>query len=58
MISKVEFVELGLTCADVCRTLNRGRADQFSQPALKTAERLTTWVTQVSCVPEAWLTNL
>jgi len=45
MISKTDYVELGLTCAGVCETLNRGtdkrRADQLSQPVLEAIEKLT-----------------
>jgi len=46
MVSKVDCVELGLACADVCEALNRGmdrrRADQLSQPVLGAIEKLTT----------------
>ena len=45
MIDKVDYVELGLTCADVCEALNRGmdrrRADQISQSVLGAIEELT-----------------
>ena len=45
MVSKVDYVELGLTCAGVCETLNRGidkrRADQLSQSVLEAIEQLT-----------------
>jgi len=46
MINKVDYVELGLTCADVCKALARGtdgrRANQLSQSALNAIDRLTT----------------
>jgi len=44
MDNKVDNVKLGLTCAEVCETLNRGmdkrRADQLSQPILGAIEKL------------------
>jgi len=45
MANKVDYVKLGLTCADVCEALNRGmdkrRADQLSQPVLGAIDKLT-----------------
>jgi len=45
VIKKADYVELGLTCAEVCKTLNQRmdtrRADQLSQPVLKAIEKLT-----------------
>ena len=45
MANKVEYVELGLTCADVCEALSRGmnrkQAEQLGQSALGAIERLT-----------------
>ena len=45
MISKADYVELGLTCADICEALNRGmngrRVDQLSQTVLEAIEELT-----------------
>ena len=45
MIDKVDYVELGLTCAEVCEALSRGmdrrRADQLSQSVLGAIEKLT-----------------
>jgi len=45
MVNKADYVELGLTCADVCEALNRGmdkrRADQLSQPVLEAIDKLT-----------------
>jgi len=46
MISKVDYVELGLTCADVCEALNRGmntgRADQLNHHSVLEAIRVLT----------------
>ena len=45
MIKKADYVELGLTCSDVCGALNLGmgrrRTDQLSQSVLDAIERLT-----------------
>ena len=45
MINEMEYVELGLSCADVCKTLDRGtnrrRVDQPSQSVLRAIEQLT-----------------
>jgi len=45
MINKVDYVELGLTCFDVCEALNRGmdtrRADQLNKSVFKAIEKLT-----------------
>ena len=42
----MEYVELGLACADVCGTLNRGmdkkRADRLSQAILGAIGKLTS----------------
>lgn len=44
MIDEVGYVELGLTCAEVCKALdqgmNRRRVDQLSQSTLRAIERL------------------
>jgi len=44
MISKKDYVELGLTCNGVCEALTLGtekkRADQLSQSVLEAIERL------------------
>ena len=46
MISKSDYVELGLTCADVCEALNQGvnrkRADQLNQSVLEAIGKLTS----------------
>jgi len=45
MVKEVDYIELGLACADVCEILNQGiglrRADWLSQPALRAIEKLT-----------------
>ena len=45
MVDKVDYVELGLACADVCEALNRGmdnrRADKLSRSVLGAIEKLT-----------------
>ena len=45
MAKKVEYIELGLTCADVCEALNRGMSirptDRLSPSVLGAIERLT-----------------
>lgn len=45
MVSEVDYVKLGLTCASVCEALNRGmnrrRADQLSQSILEAVGKLT-----------------
>jgi len=46
IISKANYFELGLTCADVCETLDLGmdgrRADELSHSVLEAIEKLTT----------------
>ena len=45
MISKADYVEIGLTCAGVCEALNRGtdkkRTDQLTQSVLEAVGGLT-----------------
>jgi len=44
MLTKLEYVELGLACADVCRALDRGmngkRLDEIGQSVCKAIEQL------------------
>ena len=44
MLNKLDYVELGLACADVCRALDRGmngrRLDEISQSVRETIEQL------------------
>ena len=46
MVNRKGYVELGLACADVCRTLDRGlndrQADRLGRPVLEAIEQLTT----------------
>jgi len=46
MLNKLDYVELGLACADVCKALERGmngrRADELSQSVHEAIEQLTT----------------
>ena len=48
MANKADYVELGLTCANVCKALDRGmngkRLDQISQSVSDAITQLTTWV--------------
>jgi len=45
MINKIDYVELGLACADVCKEFNRGmgrrRADELSQGVFEAIEQLS-----------------
>ena len=46
MITKINYVELGLACADVCEALgrrtNKGQVCQPSPSVLRAIEQLTT----------------
>ena len=46
MINEVDYVDLGLACADVCRALGRGmsgrRVEELSQSVLEAIGQLTT----------------
>ena len=46
MINEEDYVDLGLACADVCRTLDRGmrgrRVNELSQSVFEAIEQLTT----------------
>ncbi|KAF9641915.1 hypothetical protein BDM02DRAFT_3194271 [Thelephora ganbajun] len=50
-IKRVDYVELGLACTDVCGALDRGvngrQEDQISQSVLETIERLTATVVEI-----------
>ena len=45
MANELDYVELGLSCADVCRALDQGtsgrRLDELSQSVLEAIEQLT-----------------
>ena len=55
MANKSEYVELGLTCAKVCRALDRGmngkKTDDLSQSVREAIAQLTMWVILVITVP-------
>ena len=61
MVNKLDYVELGLFCADVCRALDRGtngrRLYELSQSVLEAIGQLTTWVEQVMHIPGNPLTK-
>ena len=46
MANRTDYVELGLACAEVCKTLDRGmngrRMDELSQSVFEAIEQLTT----------------
>ena len=46
MINEIDYVELGLACADVCRALDRGmkgrKVDGLSQSVFEAIVQLTT----------------
>ena len=46
MVDRKDYVKLGLTCADVCRALDRGlngrQADQLTRSVLEAIEQLAT----------------
>jgi len=48
MFKMMDYVKLGLTCADVCEALSQGlerrKTDQLSQPVLEAIQRLMTYV--------------
>ena len=51
MINERDYVELGLSCADICTALDRGlngrRVDELSQSVFEAIQQLTTWVEPV-----------
>jgi hypothetical protein len=48
MVDNLDYVRLGLSCADVCRALGRGingkKLDEFSQPVYDATGQLALWV--------------
>ena len=46
MLNKLDYVELGLACADVCRALDRGmnasQTNELSRSVYEAIEELTT----------------
>ncbi|KAF9785155.1 hypothetical protein BJ322DRAFT_1108619 [Thelephora terrestris] len=51
MGNKQDFLDLGLTCANVCKALNRGlngkRPDEFSESVREAIEQLTTTIAEI-----------
>lgn len=51
MINEQEYIEIGLSCADICKALDRGmngkKLDDLSQSAREAINQLTTYVNQV-----------
>ena len=49
MANELDYVELGLNCADICGALDRGmngkKLDDLSQSVCEAINHLTTWVT-------------
>ena len=63
MINEVDYVDLGLALAAICRNLGqgmdgRGTDDQPGQLVLDAIEQLTTWVKPPTYTPYGSLTNL
>ena len=63
MINEVDFVDLGLALAGICRNLGqgmdgRGTDDQPSQLVLDAIDQLTTWVKPPTHTPYGSLINL
>ena len=58
MANELDYVELGLSCADICRALERGmngkRLDDLNQSVCDAIAQLTTWVE--SAIP-IWITR-
>ena len=54
MVNKANYVELGLTCANVCKVFDRGmrgkKLDDLSQSVCDAIEDLTKWVEPWMCV--------
>ena len=54
MTNELDYIDLGLSCADVCNTLERGiggrQLDQLSRSVLGAIGQLTTWVKPAMCM--------
>jgi hypothetical protein len=52
MANQLDYVDLGLNCADICKALDRGmngkKLDDLSQSACDAINQLTTWVKPVA----------
>jgi len=53
MINELDYVELGLACADVCTALDRGlggkRLEELNDSVREAINQLTTWVILQRC---------
>lgn len=62
MINQMEYIELGIACADVCSGLGRGmngkKLDDLSQSVREAIVKLTTWVRPVTRGTDSSLTML
>ena len=51
MANEIDYVELGLACADTCKVLDRGmngrRPEDLNQPVHEAISQLTRWVKSV-----------
>lgn len=51
MVNELDYVELGLACADICRALDRGlngkNLGDLSRSVREAINQLTTWVKPV-----------
>jgi len=61
MVNDVDYVELGLACANVCTTLDRGlkgkSLDDLNDSMVEAISQLTTWVTPVMLILSTSLTT-
>ena len=62
MINELDCVELGLSCADVCQTLNRGtngrKQDELSLSVYNAINLFTLWVESTVCISDRPLNSL
>ena len=61
MANRSDYVELGLTCTNVCKALHREidgkELDNLSRSVYEAIEQLTTWVKQAMYPLDSPLTN-
>ena len=55
MVDEVDYIELGLLCADICRVLDQGtngkKPDELSRSVYDAINLLTLWVEPTTCIP-------
>ena len=55
MANKQDFVDLGLSCADICKALERGMdgktLSELNKSVSDAIDQLTTWVESVTRIP-------